>query len=64
MNTLIILSLAAAVILAAVGRLGPPQAQPPQIIYVQTAPADTADGTGCLPLLILVGVIVLAIALG
>lgn len=62
MNTVIVIGLVAAVLLVAVGRIGSPQPQPPQIIYVQVAPVESAGG-GCLPLVILVGVILLAIAL-
>lgn len=61
MESLIFLGLAAAVLLAAVASLLPSRPQPPQIIYVQTAPAEPS-GSGCLPLLILVGVIVVALA--
>jgi hypothetical protein len=61
MNALILIGLVAAVLLAAVGRMVVPQPQPPQIIYVQAAPAEAAGGVGCLPLLILVAVILLAI---
>lgn len=63
MNTVIVIGLVAAVLLVAVGRIGSPQPQPPQIIYVQVAPVESAGGVGCLPLVILVGVILLAIAL-
>ncbi len=62
MEHLIVLSLAAAVLLAAVGDLLPNRVQPPQIVYMQ-APADQAGSAGCLPLIILVGVILAAITL-
>ncbi|MEI8167436.1 MAG: hypothetical protein WCG26_13730 [Chloroflexales bacterium] len=61
MNTLIIIGLVATVILTAVGRMVTPQAQPPQIIYVQAAPTETA-GAGCLPLIMLIAVILFAIS--
>lgn len=63
MNTTILIGLVAAVLLAAVGRLVQPQPQSPPVIYVQIPSAEPAGDTGCLPLLILVGVILLAIAL-
>jgi hypothetical protein len=62
MNVLILVGLSVAVLLTAVGRRAPSQAQPPQVIYVQAAPVESPSGTGCLPLLILVGVILFAIA--
>lgn len=63
MNSLIVLGLVA-VILVAVGHMLTPQARPPQIIYIQTTPAEAGGGAGCLPLLILARVVLLAIALG
>ncbi|NTU85421.1 MAG: hypothetical protein HGA45_39720 [Chloroflexales bacterium] len=61
MNALILIGLVAAVLLAAIGRMVAPQPQPPQIIYVQATPMESTGGAGCLPLLILVGVILLAV---
>jgi hypothetical protein len=59
LENLIFLGLAAAVLLAAVASL-PSRPQPPQIIYLQTTPTEPG-GSGCLPLLLLVGVIVAAL---
>lgn len=61
MSSLIIIGLAAAVLLTAFGRAVTSQPQMPQIIYVQATPTDSTTSVGCLPLLILVGVILLAI---
>ena len=61
METLILIGLAAAVLLTAIGSLATSQPEPPQIVYVQALPTETPGGTGCLPLLILVGVILFAI---
>ncbi|NTU79081.1 MAG: hypothetical protein HGA45_06720 [Chloroflexales bacterium] len=63
MNTLIVLGLAAAVLFAAAGSLLPNRVQPPQIIYVQAPLTDQAGGAGCLPLIILAGVVLLAFTL-
>lgn len=60
MNTLIILGLAAFA-LTTIARMSMSPPIPPQIIVVQSAPVDPSGGTGCLPLLVLVGVILLAI---
>jgi len=62
METLILLGLAMTVLFTAMGSLLPSRAQPPQIIYVQAAPAEPS-GTGCLPLLILVGFVLTVIIL-
>ncbi len=59
MNTLILVGLSVAVLIAAVGRGATSQPQPPQIIYVVAQP-EPARGAGCLPLLILGLVILLA----
>ena len=64
MNTMILIGLAAAVILAAVGRMAAPQAQMPPIIYVQAAPDEETGGAGCMPLIILVAVILFVIRFG
>ena len=64
MNTMILIGLAAAVILAAVGRMVAPQAQMPQIVFVQAASEEETGGAGCLPLIILVAVILLVIRFG
>jgi hypothetical protein len=61
MENLILLGLAAAILLTAAGSVLPNRVQPPQIIYVQAPPTDA--GAGCLPLLILVGVVLAAITL-
>lgn len=61
MENLIILGLAAVVLLTAAASVIPNRPQPPQIIYVQTTPTEPT-GTGCLPLLILVGVVLAALA--
>jgi hypothetical protein len=65
MNTLILVGLSIAVLFAAAGRGATQPPQSPQVIYVQAAPAEptagTGAGAGCLPLLVLVGVIVLAV---
>jgi hypothetical protein len=63
MNTMILIGLVTAVLLAAVGRMVQPQPQSPPVIYVQIPLAEPAGDSGCLPLLILVGVILLAITL-
>lgn len=66
MEHTILLGLGAAVLLTAISGLlaHPPQPpQPPQIIYVQTAPPQPTGGAGCLPLLILAAVILVAIGL-
>lgn len=62
METLIILGLAAAVLFTAAWSLLSQRSQPPQIIYVQAAPTETG-GTGCLPLVILIAVILFALRL-
>jgi hypothetical protein len=63
MSTLILVGLSVAVLLAAAYRSTPSQPQPPQIIYVvQPAQVEPTGGTGCLPLLVLVGVALIAIA--
>lgn len=63
MNTLIVLGLAAAVLFAAAGSLLPNRVQPPQIIYMQAPPPADQSGAGCLPLIILAGVVLLAFTL-
>lgn len=62
MENLILVGLAAAVLLTAAGNLFPNRPQPPQIIYVRAQLAEPR-GTGCLPLVILIAVILLAITL-
>lgn len=62
METLIIFGLAAAVLFTAAWSLLGQRSQPPQIIYVQAAP-PTSGGTGCLPLIILIAVILFALRL-
>jgi hypothetical protein len=64
MNTIILIGMVATVILATVGRMVAPQAQLPQIVFVQAAPDEEMGGVGCLPLIILVAVILLAIRFG
>lgn len=62
MPTLLILSLAAIIVLTMLRSLAPRQPQPPQIIYVQTVPQDTTTSAGgCLPLIVLLALILLAI---
>ncbi len=56
MENLIIFGLAAAVVVTAAWNLLRQRPQPPQIIYVQTVPSE-ASGTGCLPLVVLIAVI-------
>lgn len=63
MNALIFIGLVAAVLVAAVGRRVTPQPQPPQVVYVQVAPTESPSGGGCLPLIILAGIVLLALAL-
>jgi hypothetical protein len=62
METLISFGLAAAVLLAADGGLVAQRPLPTQIIYVQAAPTE-AGGTGCLPLIILIAVVLFALRL-
>jgi len=62
METLILLGLATTILFTAMGSLLPNRAQPPQIIYVQTVPTEPS-GTGCLPLIFLVGFILTVIIL-
>ena len=64
MNTMILIGLAAAVILAAVGRMVAPQAQMPQIVFVQAVPEEGTGRAGCMPLIILVAVILLVMRFG
>jgi hypothetical protein len=61
MNVLILVGLLVAVLLASVVRSATGQPQPPQVIYLQAAPTEPARGAGCLPLLVLLGVILLAV---
>lgn len=62
MSTLILIGLAVAVLLFVFGRSKISQPQPPQIVYyVQTAPVEQAPGTGCLPLLALAALGLIAI---
>jgi hypothetical protein len=64
MPTTILVGLVAAALLAAVARLVIRTPQPPQIIYVQVAPAEPqAQPGGCLPLLVLLLVVLVALAL-
>jgi hypothetical protein len=63
MENLIMLSLAAAVLLAAVAGARGQQPQPPQIIYVQQVAPEEPRGSGCLPLLVLLGVVLGALFL-
>lgn len=64
MPTTIIVGLVAATLLAAVARMAFRTPQPPQIIYVQVAPAEEqAQSAGCLPLLLILIVILAALAL-
>ena len=61
MQNLIILGLAAAVVIAAVaGAARTPPPPQPQLIILQPALPAEQGGTGCLPLLILVGVVLAA----
>ena len=62
METLILLGLATTVLFTALSSLFSSRVQQPQIIYVQAAPAEPS-GTGCLPLIILVGVVLTVIIL-
>jgi hypothetical protein len=57
MENLIMLGLAAAVLLAAVAGARGQQPQPPQIVYVQHVAPEESGGSGCLPLLVLIGVV-------
>lgn len=61
METLILTGLLAALIFAAIGGLLRRRPASPQIIYVY-APDESAGGAGCLPLIVLVGVVLLIIA--
>lgn len=61
MENLIILGLAAAVLLTAAAGAAAGRPQPPPIIYIQTLPEEP-QGSGCLPLLLLVGAILAALA--
>ncbi|HMQ29676.1 MAG TPA: hypothetical protein PKD53_03065 [Chloroflexaceae bacterium] len=49
-----------AIIAGIIASMASGRPQPPQIIYVQVAPVEPS-GTGCLPLIILMSVVVLAI---
>jgi hypothetical protein len=62
METLIIFGLVAAVLVTTAWSLLGQRPQPPQIIYVQAAPPE-AGGTGCLPLIVLIAVILFALRL-
>lgn len=62
MELLILFGLAAAVLVTAVLNLLPSQPHPPQVIYIQMAPTEYSP-TGCLPLALLIGAILLGIAL-
>lgn len=65
MNTLILIGLTAAVIFTIILGTFTRQPEPPQIIYIQAAPVEPeASGVGCLPLIILAVVILLAINFG
>lgn len=65
MSSMLILGLAAAVLLATITNSAVAERpQPPQIIYVQSAAPAEPSGSGCLPLLIVLGVILAAIAFG
>lgn len=57
MENLIILGLAAAVLIPAIAGARGRQPQPPQIIYVQHVAPEAPSGSGCLPLLVLIGVV-------
>ncbi len=61
MEHLIVLGLAVAVLLSAAASALPNRPPPPQIIYVQAPPVEPG-GTGRLPLLILVGIVLAALA--
>lgn len=61
MENLIAISLAALVVLAVLAGTASDQPQPPQVVYIQPLPAEPSGG-GCLPLLLLVGVILAALA--
>ena len=65
MPTMIIAGLVAAVVLGGIARMVAPAPPQSPVIYVQLAHAEPpAQGSGCLPLLVLVLVIVAALALG
>lgn len=62
MEYLIMLGLTVAVLIAAISSLFRQRPQRPQIIYVQPAPLEP-DGSGCLPLIILIAFILFALRL-
>ena len=61
MNSLIITGMVVAVIFVVIRGMVTSQAPAPSIIYVQAAPTDVASGAGCLPLILLIGIIVCVI---
>lgn len=63
MNSLLLIGLVAAVLVTAAWRMVAQQPSPPQIIVVQAAPTAPEGGAGCMPLILLVGAIVLAVAI-
>lgn len=63
MENLIILGLAAVMLMVALAGARGQQPQPPQIIYVQHVAPEEPSGSGCLPLLILIGVVLGALFL-
>jgi len=64
MNNLIVLGLFTVVLVSLVGGLFPNRPQPPQVIYVQAPNREPISGNGCLPLILLLVVVLLAIGLG
>lgn len=63
MENVIILGLAAAVLMVALAGARGQEPQPPQIIYVQQVAPEEPSGSGCLPLLLLIGVVLGALFL-
>lgn len=57
MENLILLGLAAVVLMAAIAGARGQQLQPPQIIFIQHVAPEEPSGSGCLSLLVLLGVV-------
>lgn len=62
MSTTILIGVVAAVLFAVVMHMFDRQPQPPQIIYVQVTPTEPSS-MGCLPLLVLILVVLVAVSL-